>query len=311
MILWVIGAGGLFGSAVVRAAKSKDWIVFDGASIPWHDPDSAVALIRADAKRLANSIKNRQSWGIVWAAGRATTASTEAEVASELFVFKRALAAIAEVLEGYVNGTFLLASSAGGVYAGSRNPPFNSETIPNPIGTYGNLKRDQEIEAETVLPPSMKVVIARISNLYGPGQDLQKLQGLVSRLALTAITKQTLTMFVPLETLRDYIDADDAADIALHWLEAESQRFAVRVIASGNPTTLGHIIRLARGISRTQVPIAAGLHPSASVQARDIRLEPDQDSWTSRASLTPLAVGTRRVFEDVLRRFQQGLHPHE
>ena len=309
MILWVIGAGGLFGSAVVRAAQTRGWAVFPGSAIPWSDPDDAVSVVREDARSFSSTIESEQRWAIVWAAGRATTASTQGEADIELSVFTQCVSAIKDQLGSRKHGTFLLASSAGGVYAGSSNPPFDSRTPPHPTGVYGHLKRRQEIEAEKILEETTNVVIARIANLYGPGQDLSKLQGLISRLALTAITKQTLTMFVPLDTLRDYIHVDDAAQLALHWLRESNSACQVRVIATGSSTSLGHIISQMKDITRTQIPVAYGLHPSADVQAHDLRLIPDYTDQFTPAPTTPLPAGMKAVFDDILFRHQEAANP--
>ena len=305
MILWVVGAGGLFGSAVVRAAQTRGWTVFPGSAIPWSDPENAVRVVREDAQRFSRAMEPGQRWAIVWAAGRATTASTPEEADIELSVFTRCLSTIKDQLGSHKHGTFLLASSAGGVYAGSSNPPFDSHTLPHPTGVYGHLKRRQEIEAEQILEETMNVVIARIANLYGPGQDLSKLQGLISRLALSAITKQTLAMFVPLDTLRDYIHVDDAAHFALHWMNESTAVCQVRVIATGNSTSLGYIISQMKDITRTQIPVAYGLHPSAAVQAHDLRLIPDYQIPPLPVPATPLPAGMKAVFDDILFRHQE------
>ena len=305
MILWVIGAGGLFGSAVVRAAQAQGWTLFPGSSVPWSDPENAVRVVREDAQRFSGAIEPGQRWAIVWAAGHATTSSTQEETDIELSVFTQCLSAIKDQLGSHQGGSLLLASSAGGVYAGSDNPPFDSRTSPHPTGVYGHLKRRQEIKAEQILDETMNVVIARIANLYGPGQDLSKLQGLISRLALTAITKQTLTMFVPLDTLRDYIHVDDAAHLALHWLNESTAAYQVRVIATGNSTSLGYIISQMKDITRTQIPVAYGLHPSAAVQAHDLRLTPDHVDQCMPVPSTPLPAGMKAVFDDILFRHQE------
>ena len=305
MILWVIGAGGLFGSAVVRAAQNRGWTVFPGSAIPWSDPNDAVSVVREDARCFSSTIESEQQWAVVWAAGRATTASTQEEAGIELSVFSQCISVIEDQVGSHKHGTFLLASSAGGVYAGSSNPPFDSSTLPHPTGVYGHLKRRQEIEAEQILEETMNVVIARIANLYGPGQDLSKLQGLISRLALTAITKQTLTMFVPLDTLRDYIHVDDAAQFALHWLSEVTAACQVRVIATGNSTSLGYIISQMKDITRTQIPVAYGLHPSAAFQAHDLRLIPDHTDQFTSTPKTPLPAGMKAVFDDILFRHQE------
>lgn len=305
MILWVIGAGGLFGSAVVRAAQARGWTPFPGNSVPWSDPANAVRVVRDDAQRFSGTIEPGQRWAIVWAAGHATTSSTQEEADIELSVFAQCISAIKDQLGSHDGGAFLLASSAGGVYAGSANPPFDSRTSPHPTGIYGHLKRGQEIQAELILADTMNVVIARIANLYGPGQDLSKLQGLISRLALTAITKQTLTMFVPLDTLRDYIHVDDAAHVALHWISESTAACQVRVIATGNSTSLGYIISQMKDITRTQIPVAYGLHPSAAAQAHDLRLIPDYQIPPLPVPATPLPAGMKAVFDDILFRHQE------
>jgi len=305
VILWVIGAGGLFGSAVVRAAQARGWTLFPSSFIPWSDPESAVSVIAADAQLLARALQPGQRWAIVWAAGHATTSSTQEEADIELAVFTQCISAMKDQLGSHNGGTFLLASSAGGVYAGSANPPFDSHTSPHPTGVYGHLKRRQELKAEQILEETMNIVIARIANLYGPGQDLSKLQGLISRLALTAITKQTLTMFVPLDTLRDYIHVDDAAHFALHWMNESTAACQVRVIATGNSTSLGYIISQMKDITRTQIPVAYGLHPSAAVQAHDLRLIPDYQIPPLPVPATPLPAGMKAVFDDILFRHQE------
>ena len=262
-------------------------------------------VVTEEAQRFSGAIEPGQRWAIVWAAGRATTASSQEEADIELSVFTHCITDIRDQLCSHDGGTFLLASSAGGVYAGSTNPPFDSRTSPHPTGIYGHLKRRQEIEAKQILEETMNVVIARIANLYGPGQDLSKLQGLISRLALTAITKQTLTMFVPLDTLRDYIHVDDAAELTLHWIRASAPSCQIRVIATGNSTSLGFIISQMKDIARTRIPVAYGMHPTAAVQAHDLRLTPDHVDQSTPVPSTPLPAGMKAVFDDILFRHQE------
>ena len=296
MKTWVIGAGGLFGSALVRASDEA----FVGPAIPWADSDAALHVL----KRTLIEFTSRAGpdWCIAWAAGHATTSSDQEQANTELVLFQRFVETLKDnTPEG--NGVFLLTSSAGGVFAGSSCPPFRSSSTAQPVGIYGHLKLAQEHAAE-VLAPFMPVVTARISNLYGPGQDLTKLQGVISRLALAAITREPITMFVPLDTMRDYIYADDAAARALHWAELalQERQSATRVVASGQPETLGHVIALMSDVTRVRIPIASGIHESASAQARDLRLVPDSDSTTARLPITPLPAGMKRVYLDISRR---------
>jgi UDP-glucose 4-epimerase len=261
------------------------------------------AHLRRDATLLSEVIAaSPQPWAIVWAAGAATTATSPPACAGELAAFELWATVIGRTLSHHGGGIFFLTSSAGGVYAGSEGAPFDSRTDPAPLGDYGKLKLEQERLARHLLGDHMTVIVGRVANLYGPGQDTSKLQGLISRLCLASITRETLTMFVPLDTLRDFIYVDDAAALALHWIDTETPEFRVRVIASGMPTSLGHVIAVTNDVVRRPIPIAHGFHPSARAQAHDLRLTPDADPATELLVHTPLPVGIRAVFLDLLER---------
>ena len=309
MIIWVVGAGGLLGSAAVRVARKRGDTVLVSSDIPWSDLPGTVDSIRTYAQQLLGLISSdpSQRWGIVWAAGHAITASDQRQLDNEIAAFRSCLGAISTELRDVREGVFALASSAGGVYAGSDNPPFSSESKPRPLGGYGWLKLQQETAARELLDPTMRVLIARIANLYGPGQDLNKLQGLISRLALTSVTKEPVTMFVPLDTLRDYITADDAAARLLHWVSVDNSPLTIRVIASGEATSLGYLISLIRDITRTATPIAYGQHASAAHQSHDLRLSPDKDDQLESMTATPLPAGIKDVYLDVLQRCADGM----
>ncbi len=296
MRTWIIGSGGLFGSALGRASPST----FQGTPIPWSDNQRALETLQHSLRTFA--AETTGDWCIAWAAGHATTSSTQAAADRELELFTSFIQSLRQE-RPRGNGVFLLTSSAGGVYAGTPNPPFTSTDVPRPLGIYGHLKLAQE-EAARQIPPSIPVAVARVSNLYGPGQDLGKLQGVISRLALAAVTRDPITMFVPLDTMRDYIHTDDAAARALHWarMSLHSQQSATRVVASGQSETLSHVIALMNSITRVRIPVASGLHESARVQASDLRLQPDTDQAIQRLPLTPLPVGMKQVFLDIRRR---------
>ncbi len=296
MRTWIIGAGGLFGSALARASKDP----FIGPPIPWLDSQPALQGLQQGLEDFTSQAGDH--WCIAWAAGQATTSSNQAQADLELDLFIRFLRHLnSQPPAG--RGTFLLTSSAGGVYAGSGNPPFTSASTPQPLGIYGRLKLAQEQAAGDLLS-SVPVATVRMSNLYGPGQDLNKLQGVISRLALAAITREPITMFVPLDTMRDYIFSDDAAARALHWAQTslDAQEPRTRIVASGQPETLGHIIALMNDITRVRIPIASGVHDSATVQTRDLRLTPDTDPMVTRLPLTSLPAGMKRVFLDIRQR---------
>lgn len=306
MITWTIGAGGLLGSALVRRAQQS----FDPIAIPWDDSQNAKSALIYNALRFQDQAQD-QPWAVFWAAGNAATASSTTDAQKELQTFEDAVSAIkAHPPAG--KGAFFLSSSAGGVYAGSHGAPFTENSAVEPLSAYGVLKLEQEVLATQELAEVCNVVIGRISNLYGPGQNLDKLQGLISRLAWAAVTKQPVNMFVSLDTIRDYIYVDDAAAVIHYWANAVVNSALTgprtRVIASGHPVSLGYLIHLMQEISRTKIPVAYGVHASASAQSLDLRLIPSGTNEIHKYIQTPLAVGAKNVYLDILERFQRGMN---
>jgi UDP-glucose 4-epimerase len=315
VLTWIVGASGLLGSAVVRASDHH----FVASNIPWQDSHAALTeLSRAltTFNDLVNGAPN-EPWAIIWAAGRTSTASLQAEAQAELDTFAAFVDLLAHI-HPVGNGCFALASSAGGIYSGSTEPPFTSRSTPSPTGVYGHAKLTQESLAQEKLASHMQVLIARIANLYGPGQDLNKIQGFISRLALSAISKEQVNIFVSLDTLRDYIYVDDAAAVLLHWTHtilssgspsnAKGEKCHVKLIGSGEPVSLGYLINLVQDVTRTKIPIAYGSHASSNAQSRDLRLTPDTDEVTQILVRTSLPVGVKRVYADLLSR-RQIAHP--
>ena len=312
MRIWIIGAGGLFGSALARVAASGGHTVTTSYRVPWSEPEQALEHLLNDAQDFIDgNEKDPAPWTIAWAAGHVTTASSSESADQEMDLFTGFITGLTSViskLDAPARGKFLLVSSAGGIYGGASNPPFGADSPPCPVGPYGALKLAQEDVTRERLPESMDTTVVRLANLYGPGQDLAKLQGLISRLALSAVTREPLTMFVPLDTLRDYIYVDDASRLALHWLTTDSSPSQIRVIASGQPTSLGQLISLMQDIAHSRIPVAYGLHPSAALQSPDLRLVPDHDQATQSYTPMPLPAGMKLVYQDILARTQQGAY---
>jgi UDP-glucose 4-epimerase len=297
--VWVVGAGGLLGSALSRELnRNPHFTIFTGQEINWTDPDQIDLTFKQDFDELTLQA-GTNPWAVIWAAGRASTASTKIDTETELASFTSLVEVISNTNH---QGTFFLASSAGGIYAGSSNPPFSIDTIPKPLSPYGELKLAQEKLAKEKLPNNCTVIIGRVSNLFGPGQDVNKLQGLISQLVVSALTKKPIDIFVSLDTLRDYIYVDDAAKIIANLVISESRTQSTHIIASGQPVSLGYLIQLAQDISRTRIPIAVRAHASSAAQARDLRLTPTDNLVNSNA--TTLPAGIKNVYLDILQRRQ-------
>ena len=143
-----------------------------------------------------------------------------------------------------------LASSVGGLYAGNKGPPF-CEEFSAPISPYGWAKLEQEsLARQWSMETGTPLFVGRLSNLYGPGQKLSKPQGLISQMCLRIVARQALVLYVPLDTIRDYLFAKDAGRLVadgLARLRLEASHVAitptvVKILASQQPTTVSTLL---------------------------------------------------------------------
>ena len=155
------------------------------------------------------------------------------------------------------------------------------------------------------------VLVGRIANLYGPGQDLGKAQGLVSQLSRANLTGQPISIYVSLDTLRDYVYAADVGDLVAEALPALRERVAglpvplvVKVVATGRSLTIGSLIGQSTRIHRTRPRVVVKAPKPGSGQIRDLRLRsvvwPELDAHL----VTPMVVGMARTAADVAKRLR-------
>ena len=310
-VVWVIGGSGLLGSAVVRAARrDARWEILDAAPLPWNAPLAEAA--RANARALVTRARElRAPWAIVWAAGASTVASTDEQASTEATAFTLAMHEIAAETSD-VPGTLLLSSSVGAVYGGSPHPPFTESTSPQAISPYGRLKLAQEDAVrEFAARTGSRAVIGRITNLYGPGQRLGKAQGLISHLVLSRFSVSPTSIFVPLETVRDYLFVDDCAWLVLDCLERAQAAdvppgsAVVKILGSGQSTSISTLLGTLRYLSKVSPAISIGTRPSSGSQARDLRVVSAVWPELDRRERTPLAAGIHATMLDVVARLQR------
>ena len=110
-------------------------------------------------------------------------------------------------------GAIAFASSAGGIYAGAKDAVITEHTPPAPTTAYAREKLVQEdlIQAFVLANQRTAALLARVSTIYGPGQATGKQQGLLTHIARRILRNQPIQIYVPYDTIRDYIAVDDAA----------------------------------------------------------------------------------------------------
>ena len=94
MHAWVIGSGGLLGSAIVEHARPRA-LVFDARPIDWSDPVAAASTLTEDLRRFADATGD-DDWVILWAAGSSVVSSSPQDTQPELVIFGALVDAVAD-----------------------------------------------------------------------------------------------------------------------------------------------------------------------------------------------------------------------
>lgn len=305
---WVIGAGGLLGRAVVRELESRGTPVLT-SRILWSDPEAALRELRNGADRLRHAAASGP-WTIAWCAGAGVTGTSQVALEAELSLFSEALLAFGEILctDGGEMGAMFLASSAGGVYAGSSTPPFTEASPVQPLAPYGFAKlRAEAAVTEFAKRTGVRTLIGRVSNLYGPGQNLRKPQGLISVFAKAHLTGAPVSVYVSLDTLRDYLFVDDASRLVSDGLgrllcpDVRRGETVIKILASQRADTIGNLVGACRAIFKRRPLIILGASPFAKAQAHDLRLRSVVWPELDEHPVTPLAVGINNTVQEVQR----------
>ncbi|KRB36261.1 NAD-dependent epimerase/dehydratase family protein [Microbacterium sp. Root180] len=291
---WVIGRG-LLGRAVERTRADEVFSV----PVPWDDPDRTVDAFRHALTKFADT---RSLLEIYWCAGRGVTSTPRDVLAVEASVFERIVGVVlAAPSETRSRLTVFLASSVGGAYAGSPVPPFTESTPVASLSAYGDTKLRMEATLRRATTDGQwRSLVGRITNIYGAGQDLSKPQGLISALVKGHLSGQPTSVYVPLDTLRDYIYEDDCAavvDAGVRRAAAEPPGTTItKLIGAMRAVSVGALLSELTRLRRHRGPIVLG-GGDARGQALDLRIR--SEVWTDLDGLarTTLPEGLSRVYQ--------------
>jgi UDP-glucose 4-epimerase len=241
--------------------------------------------------------------------------SPAAELEPEWSAWVQLLDRLGHSLSGPLSGLpgqIFLASSAGGVYGGGEQELLTEQTPPQPGSAYGRhkLRMEGALRDWASSHANVSSLIGRISTLYGPGQDPRKPQGIISHLSRCLIHRQRVSIYVPLDTRRDYLFVDDCAhDIAacVGRVATQRPRLVLKILASERPTSLAEIIGIFFRIAKHRSLIVF-----RKVQdSRSSSLKFRSDVWRDMNGLrrTDLAAGIHLLHAHQLALFQRGLLP--
>lgn len=143
-------------------------------------------------------------------------------------------------------GTRIIYLSSGGtVYGNQTKLPISENALPHPINHYGNLKLCIENTMLTfAFQNKVDVVIARISNPYGPGQDYTKGVGFIDAAIKSALGGKPIEVWGDGSVVRDYIYIADVCEMLAILAEKPNLSGTVINISSGVGTSLNDILRI-------------------------------------------------------------------
>ena len=150
-------------------------------------------------------------------------------------------------LFSYLLGTkkkLIFLSSGGTVYGNQKIQPIKEDVMALPINHYGNVKLCIE-NTMRVFNTQMhsKMLIARISNPYGPGQDFNKGVGFIDAAIKKAMLGDVLEIWGNGDTVRDYIYIDDVCEMLYSLIDYSGEE-EVFNISSGIGTSQNDIINI-------------------------------------------------------------------
>jgi len=230
---------------------------------------------------------------VLWAAGRGGFDLDPATFEAELTSFRHVVdfAADFEKHSG-LPVAFHMLSSAGGLYEGQTG--VSPHSTPDPRRPYGTLKLAQEAYLKAACTLAGRHIY-RPSTVYG-FSGFEKRMGLVAKLIWGKTDGRLSSVFVPLQTIRDYLFVGDVARyVAGKMALAEPATYNTYILASGKPTSIGEVIRT---IDRV-VPGRAYLH----LRPRDFNRENNSFSPQVVAEglrPTDLETGIRIIYSQMI-----------
>lgn len=163
-----------------------------------------------------------------------------------------ATASLLQVLSGVNSIRTLVLGSTGGVYGTvpDNELPISESRCPQPADEYAVTKLAGEFLARNAAVRSgVRLVISRIFNLIGAGQDERHIAGQIA-LQLARIrhgAEPKLTLHGPLDASRDFIDVRDVARALVHLAEVRSEKTSqtseIVNIATGIETPVSQLAR--------------------------------------------------------------------
>jgi dTDP-L-rhamnose 4-epimerase len=175
-------------------------------------------------------------------------------------------------------------------FAGAAPLPFSAgQTEPRPISIYAATKLAQEHIIEAWAPAfGTAVTIARLQNVYGPGQSLiNSYTGIVSLFARLASEGKSIPVYEDGLMQRDFVYIDDVTDALLAAIDRDAGSTLRVDIGSGAATTIRQVADFMARRYHAPNPHLSGAYRHGDVRHASCDISPtlQQLAWMPRWSL--------------------------
>ena len=185
-------------------------------------------------------------------------------------------------------------SSGGTVYGNQEQQPIREDAVPVPINHYGNLKLCIENTIRTFnFQMKKNMLVARISNPYGPGQDYHKGVGFIDAAIKRAIAGETIEIWGDGSVVRDYIYIDDLCRMLYALIDYHGD-IEVFNLSSNTGVSQNDIVEILKGI----VPeVKVEYKPGRSVDAKKIILDNSRIHTICDLQMVSIEEGIEKYYE--------------
>lgn len=303
----MLGRGGLLGSAVVRRLEAHGGVWVPTRPIGWAESISYKSSVEEAVIEFARTVNTgSEQWTIYWCAGVGTFGLRDNDLNSEIeqvdFLVQRLGAHLGANTS---RGTFFYSSSAGGIYGGSLDGLISENSQISVNNEYGVTKhRIEQLLSSWSRSSGCRVAIGRISNLYGPGQDMSKKQGIISVACRSLVQQKTLEIFVPLDTTRNYIHARDASFTIVNFTSLvsrlPSEACEYKIICSPFNLSIAGLLLEIRRVHGKRVPVSLAQRSTSGLYVRNLSMVSLRFKECEPAQFTLPAVGVAEVRRKLL-----------
>ena len=310
---WVIGRGGLLGRAVSEILQhpANEWL--PKLALRWSSlvefKDSANLAIE-EFRRYVQA--ENLTWNIYWCAGVGSIGASRELLDSEIEKVTYFVERVESIFCGTgARGRVFFASSAGGLYGACQDDPISETSSISPNSMYGEMKLKSESLFERLESSiGCRVIIGRISTIYGVGQNLSKQQGLITTASLSILRHRPLEIFVPLETSRNYIHVADAALIATNLVDSANHPAPSgplrKIICSPRSLSVAHVLRIVTEVFGRRPSISLSRTSSSGAYEREFVLESNVFKQVEPLAFRSPQIAIAEIRHDLLQRLAAG-----